>query len=220
MERFIKLQDIKTNNEIKTNEFWDIVLNNKEISIPTPKTNFIDIVGGDGSLDLTEAVTGETKYNDRIIKYTFTIKDKFMDLSKKISDIANYIHGKRFKIFHYDDLDYYYIGRLSINEFKVNKAVGSFVVEATCEPYKYKKYITEYTYNIENRKVIFCPNDRKRVVPIITTDSEMQILFNNNLYVVNSGSHEILNIYFEAGLYELTVLGNGTFSIKYQEASL
>lgn len=220
MERFIILQEIGKQDEIYTNEKWDIILGNKTIGFPTPKTIFVDVPGSDGTLDLTEAVTGETKYNDRTNNYPFTLKDNFNKLPEKMSDIANFIHGKKFKIFHWDDLNHYYIGRLSINEFKIDRAKGSFVVEATCEPYKYKKYVTSYTYTIAGTKKITCPNERKRVVPTITVDSEMEIEFEGNTYVISEGTHEILNIYFDKGIYELNVTGNGTFKIEYQEASL
>ncbi len=220
MERFIILQEMGKLNQIYTNEKWNIILGNKEISFPTPKTITVDVPGSDGTLDLTEAVTGETKYNDRTIKYPFYLKDTFKELPDKISEIANYIHGKKFKIFHWDDLDYYYIGRLSINEYKIDRAKGTFVIEATCEPYKYKKYITSYIHTIEGSKNILCPNERKRVVPIITTDSEMTIEFQGATYTISAGTHEILNIYFEKGIYELNITGNGTFKIDYQEASL
>lgn len=220
MSRYIILEDIETGEQINTYEQWELILGNKEVSIPTPKTTYVDIVGADGTLDLTEAVTGETKYNDRTLKLPFTLKDKFMDLPSKVSEIANYIHGRKFKIFIYDDLDFYFKGRISINEFKTSQATGQITLEATCEPYKYKRDITSYTYEINGSKTILGSNLRKRVVPTIVVDSEMQIEFKGNTYKVSEGSFEILNIYFEQGDYEMNVTGNGTLKITYQEASL
>lgn len=220
MNRYIILEDIKTGERINSFENWGLILGNKEISIPTPKTSYINIEGADGTLDLTEAVTGETKYNDRALKYPFTLKDKFMDLPNKVSEIANYIHGKKFKIFNYDDLDFYYVGRISINGFKTSKATGTITLEAVCEPYKYKRDITSYQSEINGSKTIVVTNLRKRVVPTISTDSEMKITFNDITYVVSSGTHEILNICFEQGSYELLIEGNGTIEIQFQEAQL
>ena len=215
----IILEDLETEKRICSFEDWGLVLGNKEISIPQAKTNYIDIAGADGSLDLTEA-TGEIKYNDRTARFPFTLKDSFMDLPSKISEIANDIHGRKFKIFVYDDLDFYYVGRVSINEFKTSKAKGAITLEATLEPYKYKSNVTSYTYEINGSQTIYGSNLRKRVVPTITVDSEMEIVFKGNKYVVSEGSYEILNIYFDKGNYEMTVTGNGTFKITYQEASI
>lgn len=219
MERYIILEDIATGEQINTYEKWELILGNKEISMPTPKTNYIDVEGADGSLDLTEA-TGDIKYNDRTAKFPFTLKDKFMDLSSKVSEIANDIHGKKFKIFIYDDLDFYYVGRVSINEFKTSKAKGVITLEATLEPYKYKRNITTMIHEINGSKTIVVTNLRKRVVPVIITDSEMQIIQDNKTYVLNAGTHEILNIYFGQGEHELTIKGTGTIQIVYQEAGL
>lgn len=220
MERYIILEDMKTGERINSLESWGLILGNKEISIPQPKTTYVNVEGADGTLDLTEAVTGETKYNDRTLKYPFTLLDKFMDLPNKISEIANFIHGKKFKIFNYDDMDFYYVGRVSINEFKTSQATGLITLEAVCEPYKYKKDITTYQSEINGSKTIFITNLRRRAVPIITTDSEMKITFNGTTYTINSGTHEILNICFEQGSHELFIEGNGTIEIKYQECSL
>ena len=219
MERYIILEDIETGEQINTYDKWELILGTKEISIPTPKTNYIDVEGADGSLDLTEA-TGETKYNDRIAKFPFTLKDKFMDLPNKISEIANDIHGKKFKIFIYDDLDFYYVGRVSINEFKTSQAKGVITLEATLEPYKYKRNITTISYEINGSKTIVVTNLRKRTVPVITVDSEMKIIFSNTTYTISTGTHEILNIYFDKGEHTLEIIGNGNITFSYQECSL
>ena len=218
--RYVILEDIETGNKINTYTDWGLILGNKEISLPTPKTIYVDIAGADGSLDLTEAVTGETKYEDRTLKLPFTLQNKFMDLPSKVSEIANSIHGKRFKIFVYDDLDFYYIGRVSINEFKTSQATGTITLEAICDAYKYKKNITTYTYEISGSKTILVANLRKRVIPVIKIDSEMNIVFKGDSYAMSAGTYELLNICFEQGEYELTVKGNGNFTISYQEGGL
>lgn len=198
---------------------WRLILNNKENTPPTPKTNYVNIEGGDGSLDLSEAF-GEVKYNDRTITYTFSMMDNFKDLPSKISEVANFIHGRKFEIKHYDDSDYYYIGRLSINEFKVDRARGTFTVEAICEPYKYKKYVTVHEATVNGELKLLCPNEKKRVVPTITISSEMTVVFEKSEYVLSAGTYEILNIEFKEGINELTFKGNGDIHVSYQEASL
>ena len=153
-------------------------------------------------------------------KYTFSLLDKFEDLPNKISVIANKIHGRRFKIFNYDDLNYYYIGRLSINEFKIDRAKGSFVLEATCNPYKYKAEKTFIEKTIAGTETIVLQNERKRVVPKITTDATMQLVFKDRTISLSEGTFEYLNLYLNEGETTVTVTGNGTIQFQYQEASL
>ncbi len=219
MNRFITLQTLDDAEEINSFKKWGLILSNKENTPPAPKTTYVDIQGGDGSLDLSEAF-GEIKYNDRTITYTFSMLDKFLDLPQKISDVANDINGRQFKITHYDDPDYYYIGRLTINEFKVDRAKGTITVDAVCNPYKYKKYITTHSLEVYRQNTLICPNDKKSVVPTITTTNEMIIEFEGNEYVVSAGTHEILNISFKRGLNELKITGAGTITVTYQECSL
>jgi phage-related protein len=221
MIRNLIIQDINNSDiSIDTYGDWGLILNNKEIPLPTPKTELVEIEGGDGTIDLSEATGDEVKYKDRINTYTFTLLDKFMDLPSKISQIANRIHGKRFKIFHYDDPDYYYIGRLSINDYKIDKATGSFVLEATCNPYKYKMNKTYVEKTVDGTETITLHNERKRVVPKITTDSTMQLFLDDKNISMSEGTFEYVNLYLNEGETTVTVKGNGTIKFEYQEASL
>lgn len=220
MERFILLEDIKNNSKyVNTYEDWGLILNNVENSLPTPKTDYIANSGGDGTIDNTE-VLEEIKYNDRAIKFTFTMRDKFNDIEEVKSKIANYVHGKKFKITMYRDLDYYYIGRISMEDFAINKATGTFKLVATCKPYKYKQNITSYSFEIDSERIIQVTNERKNTIPRITLSSNMTIEFENEIYSLESGTHEVLNIYLKQGINVLKINGTGTFKIEYQEASL
>lgn len=220
MERFILLQDIKDDTKyINSLEDWGLILNNIENPLPTPKTDYIDNSGGDGTIDNTE-VLDEVKYNDRTIKFTFTMREEFNDIEDIKSKIANYVHGKRFKITTYRDLEYYYIGRISMEDFAINKAMGTFKLVATCKPYKYRQNITSYTYNIDNVRTINIYNEKKYVIPKMTLSNDMTVEFEDKEYSLESGTHEVLNIYLKQGINILKITGTGIFKIEYQEASL
>ena len=61
----------------------NLILSKAEIPPAEPKENYIDLPGGNGSLDLTE-VHGEVKFKDREgCKFTFT-----MNPSSDLSDAA------------------------------------------------------------------------------------------------------------------------------------
>lgn len=219
MKGYLELVDIKTNNVINTYDDFGLILGHKSIPKPSIKTNYIDNPGGHGTIDLTEA-DGEVKYDDITASFPFAMVNKFADLPSAISEISNVLHGKKFKIFCYDDPDYYYLGRLSIDEYKINYARGSFVINALVEPFKYKKYKSVYSYDIDGSKRITCFNAKKRVVPEITLDSEMTIEYKGATYVLSAGTHKILNFYFDEGAYDFMVYGTGNIKIEYQEGSL
>lgn len=121
-----------------------LLLNAKTIGTPPPKVEEIDIPGGDGVLDLTEAF-GETKYKNRKLSFEFSTiapKSQFMDV---FSRVQNLLHGRRMDIRLSDDPAWYYTGRVSVNEWKADKAVGRFTVDCDCEPYKYKAAETTFS---------------------------------------------------------------------------
>ncbi len=50
---------------------FKLILSQKTIGTPSPKTETIDIPGGDGVLDLTDFF-GEVNYNNRILTFEFS----------------------------------------------------------------------------------------------------------------------------------------------------
>lgn len=126
-----------TFGDLRSYEDLQLLLTGKTIGTPAPKVETVDIPGGDGVIDLTETF-GETKYKNRQLSFNFeTIvpKSQFMDV---FSSVQNKLHGKKMRIQLSDDPNYYYIGRISVHEWKADKRIGRFTVDCDCEPYKYK----------------------------------------------------------------------------------
>ena len=62
----IKIDDKHTERD------WGLRMISMVIPMPEPKTNYIDIPGADGSLDLTQSLTGNVPYNMREgVQFTF-----------------------------------------------------------------------------------------------------------------------------------------------------
>ena len=88
--------------------------------VPTParpKTNYVNLNGGDGSIDLTEA-HGEVKYSDREFPIIFTIDpSETMTFDEKVSQVSNALNGKRCKIVFDRDSEYFWEGRCIVDEY-------------------------------------------------------------------------------------------------------
>jgi hypothetical protein len=113
-----------------------LILNAKKIGTPPPKVETIDIPGGDGVLDLTDFFDG-VKYKNRKLTFEFSTivpRTQFMDVFTRVQ---NLLHGQRMDIQPSDD-SWYYTGRVSVNEWKADKSVGTFTVECDCDPYKHR----------------------------------------------------------------------------------
>ena len=199
-----------------------LILESKTIAAPSPKTATTDIPGGDGVLDFTEYF-GEVNYNNRKLTFEFSTivpKKYFLEL---FSRVQNKLHGKRMKIVLSDDPEFYYYGRVTINEWKSNKRIGKMTIEVDAEPYKYKQVMTVISDVLTSTKNIVCFNLNKAVVPKITVEGRAVIKLGGYSVATEDESITDDNIAFTQGENVLTVSpeqGQVIITIEYQERGL
>lgn len=209
---------------VKFNNFhsWDdfsLILSSKEIESPSAKTETIDLPGADGVLDVSEYF-GEIKYNNRKITFEFSTIVPQSEFLTLFSDVQNALHGQKMNIVLDDDPDFYYVGRISIDKWKADKNIGQITVECDCEPYKYKKAKTILVATITDSETLICKNLKKSVIPIITLTADAQIICDTGIYNLSAGTYTSAEFLFKAGANVLTVNGNTTITIEYQEGGL
>lgn len=121
-----------------THSYNDLNLILSSVSIPPAavKTNYIDIPGADGSLDMTEAL-GAVRYKDRSCSFVFSVFP-YEDFEEKKKQISNLLNGRRCKIKLDKDSEYYWVGRCSVNNYASDRNLHKITVNATVNPYKYK----------------------------------------------------------------------------------
>lgn len=207
----------------------DLILSGVEISPAAPKTTYIELPGGDGAIDLSEAF-GEVKFSDRNISLVFAMNPA-SGLSEaaweeKKTEVSNVLNGLACKIILDKDPDYYWDGRCTVDTYKSQKHLRQFVVSARVRPYKNKLYETVMPVSLgviggaSVTKNIKLMNSRKSVCPLITCTGETSIVFNGNRYTLSAGTHKVLNIRLLHGENRLTLSGYGTVRFTYQEADL
>lgn len=206
--------------------FFDLglVLSHVQIAPAVPKTTYIDIPGGDGSIDLTEA-NGEVKFYDRTHKFTFTMSP-MLDLSEraweeKKTEISGLLNGRACKVTLDKDPEYYWDGRCKIDSYRSQKRLRQFVISATVRPYKLKRKETTVSFSLTSTgKKIVLHNGRKSVCPVITTTANTTIMFNGTMLNFNRGTHQLEEILLTLGNNHMTVSGSGTITFAYQEGDL
>lgn len=207
--------------------FYDLnlILSAVDIAPASPKTDYVDIPGADGALDLTEA-NGEVRYSDRTHKFTFAMNPA-SDLSEaawveKMTEVSNRLNGRACRITLDKDPDYYWQGRCTVDSYKSNKRLRQFVISARVRPYKYKQTETVVTFDLtEAEKTVSLQNSRRSVCPVITcTDDNTVIVFNGNTFKFSAGQHQNLNIRFTEGINQVTISGTGQVTFSYQEGDL
>lgn len=122
-------------------EDWRLIPSSPPIvSTPPLRKNIVELPGGNGSIDLTQFIGNQPHYGVSEGSWDFILSDQqTMTTNQWASEIANYIHGKRFeKIILEDDPDWYYSGRLEFGGVKVGKSYSAITISYTMDPFKKK----------------------------------------------------------------------------------
>lgn len=211
-----------TFNEIDSFLDLNLVLSSKSIPPAQPKTNYVDLPGGDGSLDLTEA-HGEIKYNDRDLIFEFTIHPaEVMTFEEKVTQVSNALNGRYFeRITNLKDPEYYYSGRVSVNEYMQDKNIGTITISAKVKPYKMQHTETEVSVQLSGEyQGITLENGRKPVIPEIICTGETKLIFEGSEFTLSAGTHNILEVYLKSGANTVQVKGAGKITFKWRKGEL
>ena len=218
MERYFILDKFNTWYD------WRLILTDKDVTPPEPNTNYVTIDGMSGSLDLSEALTGEVTYKDRKVSASFwTDYGSRKDREKLLRDIRVALHGKKVKIIEPDDPDHYFIGRIVVKSQSNNLAYAEFKIEATCEPWRYSIDESVRMINVNNQivtDVVIHNNGVKTLSPVITVTGSVDITYNGVKTSLTAGSYKISDIKLRQGVNVIGVSGNGSVTFTYKEADL
>lgn len=197
---------------------WGLFLNSTDISKPKPKMNYVDIPYGDGSADLTEAM-GEIKYSMRGITLTFLYPSSTVNFEALATTLTNLLQGKKVKITLDKDPNYYYYGRCEI-DYKKSDILGTIVINAVCDPYKYKVAVTTETYAVTTTRDVVITNGRMTAYPLITTSAAFNITVDGTVYSYAAVTDYQTAIPFLEGDTPVTMAGTGNVTFTWQEGAL
>ena len=206
-------------DNIKKHTYLDfgMMLAPVEIPLPSPKESYVDIEGGDGSLDLTEAY-GEIFYDDR--KFSITLSCDPREYEFKTKRFLDFIHGRSCKMTIYNDPQYYYQGRLTVNKYSSKSGLGKLTLSVRTKPYKFKQLVSVATNTVSGTTVINYLNDRMTTIPTFKASGEMNFEFNGNQYSFNGSETIFPNVLFKYGDNVIKWTGNGIVEVSYQEGAL
>lgn len=216
---------------------FGLILSSKVISLPKAKTKTQEVPGADGVIDLTECLTDDIKYSNRNLQFTFTVIDPMASFSAVLSEVTNYLHGRKMRIYMDWDRNYYYEGRCSVNQFKTDKRTSKIVIDCDCDPYKIEKnspsdpwlwdtfsfvdgIIYQNKVTVSGTKTVLLINRRKIVSPTFICTAQMTVTFDGVTYNLPQGTRTILDIRLQEGENLVTFIGTGTVQIDYKGGSL
>lgn len=198
-----------------------------QLSPAEQKTNFVDKPGGDGSWDLSTALTdGLPRYYDRELSATLELSTGDR-LSREtiIREMVNSLDGMRVNIELPDDPDHYVTGRLHVAREYNDMAHAAVTVTATCNPWRYNVSPTEKTLTAEaTEKTISLNNPgRLAVVPeinIIGSSANVTIKYDAYTVTLGAGSYVLPDLLLLPGSHALKYSGTGTIKLSYRGAVL
>lgn len=202
-----------------THSYFDLalILSQCTIAPAVPKTNYVDVPGADGALDQSEAL-GEVKYSNRTLTFVFSVLPD-VDFEEKKTEVSNLINGKHFKITLDKDSEWYYSGRCKVDSYKSDGLKREIAISATVFPYKFKQ--SETVVTLTGSKEYSVENSRQTVVPIIVTDSPVELTFNGIIYQLAAGTHKILDVQLKEGANAFKITpSSAVVTLTYQEGAL
>ena len=216
MERFFILDKFNTWYD------WRCIVTSKNIGDADPKENYVDLDGHNGTLDLTESLTGEVQYKDRTITTTFwTDEGTREERERLLRDIRIQLHGKKIKIIEPDDPAHYFYGRVKIKSPKNTLAFAEFSIEAVCEPWRYaieESVRTIISTSKATVNAVFNNNGAKTVSPVVSVNGTITLTYNGRTNTLKTGDYKISDFRLFHGVNVVGVYGDGSVTFTYREA--
>ena len=190
------------------------------IPMPEPQTNFVEIPGRDGALDLSEAF-GTVRYADRVIKLALYARTPFDTL---ISAFAAHVHGRRMNVIFDREPTYYYDARITIEDVERHWGYCELSLECRAKPYKLEQFETAITVLPTGNATMTLTNTRMPVAPTITVSAEMTLTFTivgkDYSVTLPAGTHTIPALVLSEGDTEIGITGTGSATFTYRKGAL
>ena len=185
-----------------------------------PKTEFLDIPGGNGSLDLSESPQGRPVYKMRDISFTLFRAVDSTALEELRAALARRWHGREVTLQLPTDAGHYYRGRMRIGSTSGYNS-GKIPISMRVQPWKLKNTVTNISKAVNGIGTVSLSNECMPVSPSVSASAPVTISWGTNSVSIDAGENwSIPTLVLEAGITELTITGTATVRFTYQEGCL
>ena len=218
------LHGVKINGVDTLTRYGLCLLADVEIPAPAVRTTRITVPGMDGSIDASQALTGEPIYDDVDISLPLFARKADAELQAIRRQFLDAYHGREVQLVLPHDADHYYLGTLSVGNLS-GYGSGEIPVTLHADPWRYKLEPTVVTAAdlSTTYKQLTLANEARPVIPTITVAQDTTLLWDGNEIALSSGTHRRPEIRLAAGNNTISAKvasGTGSIEIKYQEATL
>lgn len=207
-------------NDVDIQEEYGCWLKWRTLSTPSPKTNYIQIPGRDGDLDLTEAL-GDVYYNDRNLQISLVHpSDVWYDDYERL---VSAFHGKQCHVKFGNDPDWYWTGRLNVGAYSAK----DHSLSMTAKVFPYKLSADEITESVtvsgateETAETVTLTAGRMNVTPQAVVTGSVTLKWGSRTAALSEGTYYVSGLLLTSGGNEIDVWGTGTVTFKYRNGSL
>lgn len=190
-----------------------------ELDPPEPKTYTVDVPGGNGVIDLTEALTGDVAYKNRHMVFDFicVFPDNFEEVKTAVS---NFMHGRAFDFTLSWDPGYTYHGRFTVSAYSHTSVsggkIGDIKVEVDANPYKLKERGV-YRLNATGGHTFRLLSGRRPVRPVIECSEPCTVAWAGEEEIVPAGTYRLNDVLFREGLNEIYINSRHVWFVTWDD---
>lgn len=181
-----------------------------EFNPPAPKSYLLDLPGGDGSLDVTEAF-GDVLYENREDTMVFFVSADpgAREFERIKSDLARFLHGRAFDYALPHDPGYVYHGRFSVDEAYMRMHYRRIKIKVTANPYK-SAGIKVHEVDAQAGAHLTLIPGRGRVQPVFESKMPIHVIANGVDAMLPAESHTAVGLSISSGAAEVYVNTGGS----------
>lgn len=119
---------------------WHLVPSSRpEIAPPEVYTNYVDLPGVHGKLDLSEYLTGYPVYKNRAGSLEFYAANGYGFWAETYNEMCNFLHGKKLFMVLYDEPEYFYTGRFRVQQWNSDGKTNwsTVTIDYELDPFKF-----------------------------------------------------------------------------------
>ena len=224
---------------------WGFALgNNNYIGDPQMETTYIKVPGRNGLIDASEAISGRRVFTKRQLVFELGGIRERLGWDSVISAFRNNIEGRICRLTLDNDKNYYWRGRVYIEDFDRFRDLGTFKLSVpSADPYKYSRYSSSEPwlwdpFNFETDMITYIgaitvvgtetveiPAGHMSTVPdfvvLDKTSTDFTVTVDGVEYVLTVGTNRIPAILVGGDdEVELTFTGSAKVQIVYRSGSL
>lgn len=126
------------NYSVNTYDDWFLIPDSRPTIVnPSVQTSYIDVPGASGSIDASDWLTGFPTYADREGDLVFFVENDHGNWTDRRNEINAKVHGRKVKLMLEDEMDYFYKGRLQVNDWSSEANWSKLTLKYRLEPFKY-----------------------------------------------------------------------------------